>query len=197
MANITSQLDINRDRTRVGLIYWSNEAYTHFNLNSYFNRENTIQAILRTPFLGQRTHTASALEMLYKQGYTAANGDRIDATNIAIVITDGNSNINPENTPIQGIEARTAGIHIIVAAVGTTFVNHVELEGIASAPTDHNIFNVAHYDDLPNIMDQLVSGTCNGGIELIELTFVNIVLSGKCCMMYILQILMNVKATPA
>lgn len=132
-----------------------------FPLNRYNNRENVIQATMRTPFLGEKTNSASALEMLYKTGFTVANGDRINANNMAIVITDGNSNINPHMTPKEAIEARTAGIHIMVVAVGTTFVNFAELEAIASAPTDKNIYNVAHYEDLPSIMDQLVAGTCN------------------------------------
>lgn len=162
VADIISQLDVHQDRTRVGLIYWSDNAHMLFTLDQYTNRENAMQAVMRTPFLGEKTNTASALEMLYKQGFTVANGDRINANNIAIVITDGNSNINPKMTPKDAIEARTAGIHLMVVAVGSTFVNYGELEAIASTPTDLNILNVDHYEDLNTIKDQLVLSTCDG-----------------------------------
>jgi collagen type VI alpha len=88
----------------------------------------------------------------------------VNAPNIAIVITDGNSNINPAQTPDRAIEARTAGIHLMVVAVGTTFVNYGELEAIASQPTESNIFNVAHYEDLETIVEDLVLSTCDGKV---------------------------------
>ncbi len=32
--------------------------------------------------------------------YTSEAGDRVDAPNIVVVVTDGASNVKPENTPV-------------------------------------------------------------------------------------------------
>ena len=176
VAGVVSQLDVHPDRTRVGLLYWSDVAFEHFPLVAYDNRHDVTQAVLRTPYLGGRTHTASALRLLYTSAFQPRNGDRVNANNIVIVITDGDSNVNQEDTLNQAIEARTAGIHIIVVAVGQTFVNFLELEGIASAPYYQNIYNVDRYEDLPGITDQIVAGTCNGWLILSYFIYVFIYL---------------------
>ena len=44
-------------------------------------------------------------------------GDRPDAPNVALVFTDGNSNIGQDKTVPMSIEAREKGIHIIVFGV--------------------------------------------------------------------------------
>ena len=50
--------------------------------------------------------------------FTPANGDRDTVPNYAIIVTDGNSNINQQNTIKEAIEARVDGVHIITVSVG-------------------------------------------------------------------------------
>ena len=57
-----------------------------------------------------------ALKDLRTKIYDRRNGDRPDATNIAIVVTDGESNIRKDNTVVEAIKAHDADIKII--AVG-------------------------------------------------------------------------------
>ena len=47
-------------------------------------------------FRGSLTHTADALQKMKDIMFTAANGDRDDAPNVAIALSDGNSNINQD-----------------------------------------------------------------------------------------------------
>ena len=47
-------------------------------------------------FRGSLTHTADALQQMKDIMFTVANGDRDDAPNVAVVLSDGNSNINQE-----------------------------------------------------------------------------------------------------
>ena len=162
MADIVAQLDVHPTRARVGLIYWSDSAALQFPLNRFSNRQDVIQAIKRTPFMGERTNTASALRMLKDSGFTAANGDRDFARNIALMITDGNSNINPEDTIPEAIETRVNNVLLLAVAVGKTFVNQLEIEGIASEPSDLNIFQVERYSELSSRVKDLAAGTCNG-----------------------------------
>ena len=59
------------------------------------------------------------------------------------------------------LQARIAGIHIIVVSVETNR-NNFELKGMASDPDSFNLFSVERYGDLPSIVNNIVSATCNG-----------------------------------
>ena len=60
------------------------------------------------PFISGKTHTAAALNLMCTQMFTPDNGDRYDVPNYAIVITDGESNINPELTLPEAIRKMTS-----------------------------------------------------------------------------------------
>lgn len=64
MVDTVQQLDVRPDRTRVGLVYWSDSARTAFTLLDYSQvKQDVITAILRVPFLGNKTHTSDALRL--------------------------------------------------------------------------------------------------------------------------------------
>ena len=65
-------------------------------------------------YAGGRTNIAGALSMLRKDMFKVANGDRVDMPNFGILITDGLATVNQELTLPEAIEARVAGIHLIV-----------------------------------------------------------------------------------
>ena len=94
--------------------------------------------------------------MMRQDIFTESRGDRPDVPNFCIIITDGNSNINVEQTLPEAIVSRVEGIHIIVVAIGT-MVNMIELEGMASLPVDKNIFMVERISSLPNVINQVVN----------------------------------------
>ncbi len=77
-----------------------------------------LQGIRNIQFVGGRTFTADGLNMLRTVLFTSANGDRLDVPNIGIVITDGQSNINPKQTLPEAVNCRLNGIHLMVVAIG-------------------------------------------------------------------------------
>ena len=81
--------------------------------------------------------------------------------NYAIILTDGNSNINPATTVPEAISDRVQGIHLMVVAVGED-INRQELEGIASDPKDENIFTVDSIRDLPSLQRNITFSICDG-----------------------------------
>ena len=92
--------------------------------------------------------------------FTIANGDREDVPNYAIVISDGESNVDPEDTLPEAIESRIRGIHIIVVTV--TKKPNLEMKGIASDPDDKNILYVENFSMLPDLVEVLIGGMCDG-----------------------------------
>ena len=93
--------------------------------------------------------------------FRASRGDRADVQNVAVIVTDGNSNVRAERTVPDAIEARVSGVHIVVVAVGTS-LNTLELRGIASQPTADTLLTVDRIRDLPQLTARLDRATCNG-----------------------------------
>ena len=58
---------------------------------------------------GGRTNTQAALQMLYDNVFRSDRGDRNGVDNIAIVMTDGGSNINRANTVRRAQDAKNRG----------------------------------------------------------------------------------------
>jgi len=61
-----------------------------FNLNTYNNTLDLLNAI-NFRYDGGTTNTAEAIRLAYQTMFTPENGDRPNAVNILIIITDGKS----------------------------------------------------------------------------------------------------------
>lgn len=78
----------------------------------------------------------------------------------AIIITDGLSNVNAEQTIPEAELAKKQGIHIFAIGIGVS--DGWELRAIASEPADSNAFMLQQFSDLWNISDKLIDATCKG-----------------------------------
>ena len=142
-----------------------------FHLNSYDNKHDVQQAIQYMRFVGGRTHTAQALRLARESSFTAAHGARDSVPRYAFVITDGNSNINQQRTIPEAIEIRAAGVHVFTVSVGT-FVNQIELKGIASQKQSDNMFNVSSFHGLPGLVSSMPGLVCNGECCIDDYTYI-------------------------
>ena len=158
---IVDQLEIASDRTRVGALSWSDNERLNFNLNKYTHKQDVRQALGYIQFMAGKTHTASALRRMHTSMFKQTNGDRPDIPSYAIVITDGNSNINKDNTIGEAVEARVSGVHIITVSVGKQ-LGTFELKSMASQPKDKNMFQVERFDELDSLVRQMPMAFCNG-----------------------------------
>ena len=134
-------VDIAPNSTQVGVILFSDIAWTVFSLNTYAKKEPLLDAIDDIPFLRGYTNTADALCLLLEEGFTEANGARLsddDVFHIAIVITDGVSNRNSSRCGNATVLQAAQSVHnfshsILVFSIGVTDgVNEDELHAIAT-----------------------------------------------------------------
>jgi collagen type VI alpha len=160
VVSIVEQLQVSMDDTRIAAVSYSDNYVHQFFLNRYSTKQDIQLALRRIQFIGGRTNTASGIEYMKDQIFTAANGDRADAPNFAIVLSDGNSNINQQNTIPMAVQSRNKDITMIAFAVGTD-VNLFELRNIASEPYNQTIFNVMSSVDLPKIVTPIVKAVCD------------------------------------
>jgi len=141
-------------------VSYSDNYAAQFGLSTYTTKQDVQLAFRRIPFIGGRTHTAAGITYMKDQIFTAANGDRADAPNIAFVLSDGNSNVNQKDTIPSAIQARNQGINMIAFAVGTD-VNMFELRNIASEPFNKTIYTINSMYDFPTILNSIVKATCD------------------------------------
>ena len=130
-----------------------------------YRKEDVLQAIEQIDFSRGRTNTADALRMMRSQMFSRASGDRSDVPNFAIVITDGQSNINKRNTIPEAVESRIEGVHVMAVTVLPDDPS-LEIKGIASDPDSYNMFNVNKFSDLGTMTDRLIDAMCDGKVEL-------------------------------
>ena len=86
---------------------------------------------------------------------------------IAIVITDGESNLDSGRTISDAEAARAAGIEIISIGV-TDAVNMAEVSGISSLPQtlDYNYYLIEDFTTLSDVVQHIVDSTCTGNCML-------------------------------
>ena len=100
------------------------------------------------------------LSELFCDIYCFRNGDREDVENIAMIITDGVSNINYRRTVPEAEQSRDVGIHIYAVGIGLTDTR--ELDAMASSPASENSFAVNDFDELRGLEKRIFSAICEG-----------------------------------
>ena len=159
--NFTINLKLHSPESSIGVILFDNFARINFTLGEHTSLTTLSPAI--NPglpyFRGFRTNTAGALRLLLSTARNGILGIRNETSNIAIVITDGQSD-NQFST--QSAAAALHGANIFdVYAIGYGSADTNELNTIASDP--HfvyftNFFNQFDIQQLQmNLIDQLCS----------------------------------------
>lgn len=152
-------LDIDSGLYNVGLISFSDQARIEFYLNSYLSKEELENATASVKYVYGSTHTAMAFRVAREAIFTEVNGDRPDAPNLIIMITDGQSNINHEETLPQAQMLKDSGVTILTVAIG--FTTHTdELIGMTSKPVQENLFYVDRFSGLEDLHTKIVEPIC-------------------------------------
>ena len=114
---------------------------------------------------GGTTNTAGAIEYVVNNSFTTSAGNRDDAIDVLITITDGESNNKTETIRV----AQSIGVHNIRSyAIGVgNFTNSAELQAIASDP--QHVFNVQNYAALFTLQRELSRAACIGMMLLFQL----------------------------
>ncbi|KAL5006010.1 hypothetical protein ScPMuIL_017168 [Solemya velum] len=150
--------DIDSGNVRVGIVLYSSEVNVQFQLSRYSSRAAMFDRIDNIEYIPGNTNTAGGIRTMRQEMFTRANGDRPNVRNVAIVMTDGVSNINSHSTLTEAETARLDGIHIYAIGIGLTDTR--ELNGIASLPASQNSFSVQSFDDLHGVDEKIFQGIC-------------------------------------
>ncbi|XP_069108494.1 cartilage matrix protein-like [Argopecten irradians] len=155
--------DIDSGNVRVGLLIYSSRVEIQFHLNQYQTQSEVFKAIDRVPYILGSTNTADGLMVMRNEMFSFQNGDRANVPNVAIVVTDGQSNINSRRTIPEAQKAKGAGIDIY--AIGIGLAETSELQAIASEPLTDFLYTVRGFEDLHHLKNRMFESICPGNIS--------------------------------
>ena len=160
IVHFVSAADIDSGNVRIGALLYSTDVKVQFQLNEYQTKEDIIDAIKKIPYVYGSTNTYGGLNVMRTQMFTQQNGDRPTVPNIAILLTDGVSNVNAFETVPEAEKARADNIHIY--AVGIGLADTTELSQIASPPIAENMFVVDDFQALTALKEKILDQFCPG-----------------------------------
>lgn len=133
--------------TKFAAIKFSDKAHLLFN---FVSPDQAKTKLLNVPQNGGWTNTQDALKMARNLFLNpAASGHRQNARRLAVVVTDGNSNIQRDQTIPQAIQLKGIGTRVMVIAVGNYGDSgRKEMKDIASYPPEENLFFVDDFNDM-------------------------------------------------
>ncbi|XP_069108499.1 cartilage matrix protein-like [Argopecten irradians] len=160
MKDIVRAAPIDSGHYRVAVLVFNSNVKVTLLLDAIDNQEDLLTYIDNIPYSYGNTNTASALQAMRDTIFIPANGDRPDAKNLAIVLTDGESNINSGRTIPEADAAKREGVEIY--GIGIGLMETSEIDGISSKPLDTHSFNVDNFDNLNDMKADIFSKICIG-----------------------------------
>ena len=155
--NLIDRLNIGPNATQVAVIVFGSNAAVNFRFGTYQSGNAVESAIRNITYSGGSTNLNDALFLLWSDVYAPDRGSRPGMSRVAVIITDGEDNENPELTLSNAtICKNTAGVRLMAVGV-TDKINERRLRSIAS-PGNENYYSVAGYEQLANITNALNSG---------------------------------------
>lgn len=150
---------------RVSALTFSKRSTVEFLFNTHINKPDPEQEILNNiaemVYTKGVTNTSGALRLARAELFQQQNGDREEVQNLAVIITDGNSNVDRD--PIQDADKlKDDGVYIFGIAVGTDkSINVAEIESIVSDPDE--LVRLKTYNDLIPFRETIIKRMCKRG----------------------------------
>ncbi|XP_052778428.1 uncharacterized protein LOC128215858 [Mya arenaria] len=137
--------------SRFGLLTYNHFSTIRFQMNTFVNKQELLDAVDNLPYIRGSTDTGTALETM-RGMFNPKFGDRQDAPNFCLLMTDGESD-DYDNTIEQANLAKKKGITIV--GIGVGLKNATELRNIASSPADENAVLLKDFDELKKVTDRI------------------------------------------
>ncbi|MGH0153081.1 UNVERIFIED_CONTAM: hypothetical protein FKN15_023815 [Acipenser sinensis] len=153
VRRVVENMDVQENKDQVALVQYSNDAAAAFYLNTYSTKEDVLNTIRGLTHKGGRPlNTGAALQFVMDNVFTASSGSRRleGVPQVLILLTGGSS-----RDDVAGPATTLKGLGVVLFDIGTQSVDASELQTIASIPT--NALSVSDFDDLPNIVQLLLS----------------------------------------
>lgn len=158
VANLVDTFEVGPAHTRVGVVRYSDQPTTAFELGRFDSREAVKAAAGTLAYDGGHTNTGDALRYITRHSFSRQAGGRPGDRafkQVAILLTDGRS----QDLVLEAAAAaHRAGIRIFAVGVGEALKE--ELQEIASEPKSAHVFHVSDFDAIDKIRGKLRRRLC-------------------------------------
>ncbi|KAF7477201.1 Hypothetical predicted protein [Marmota monax] len=156
ISRIVEVFEIGPKRVQIALAQYSGDPRTEWQLNAHRDKKSLLQAVANLPYKGGNTLTGMALNFIRQQSFRTQAGMRPRARKIGVLITDGKSQ---DDVEAPSKKLKDEGVELF--AIGIKNADEVELKMIATDPDDIHAYNVADFESLSKIVDDLTINLCN------------------------------------
>ncbi|KAK1795848.1 hypothetical protein P4O66_009870, partial [Electrophorus voltai] len=152
LMTLVDRVTLGHNATRMGLLLYSPEGRLEFSLARYVTKEDVKWAICKMPYMGEGTHTGTAIRKATQEAFYSAWAG---VSKVTVVITDGQTDKRePVKLDLAVREAHTASIEMfamgIVNASDPTQVEFLwELNLITSDPDSEHMYLIDDFNTLP------------------------------------------------
>lgn len=157
LENLFETNEIDSGQLKVSLSFFNKNHKLLGNLKKYATKAAYAAAIAKLPkqIRGKKASGGVAMKKTRTKVFKKKFGDRRDAANVVILITDSKTNILPKKFAEEAQSLQEAGVKIVTLGIGKADIN--ELKSVASKPSSENNIMVASYNDLqkPAIVDMI------------------------------------------
>ncbi|XP_067657204.1 location of vulva defective 1-like [Haliotis asinina] len=158
IKSVLSTSDIDGGKVRAAVVTYSTNTAVHINLNDFKTSKEMYGALDGIPYVPGWTNAAEAFQTLRLKVFTPRTGDRHNVKNVALLITDGRSNINKDRVVQEASEVKKTGTHVLAVGVGLASLE--EVDNVVTSPASENRFTVAGYEDLRGLGEVLFPFLC-------------------------------------
>ncbi|XP_044194436.1 collagen alpha-1(XII) chain-like [Thunnus albacares] len=156
LNQIVSNFNIGPDKVQIGLVQYSSNPRTEWQLNTHQTKQSLLKAIAKLRQRGGGTNTGRALKYLVHVLFKPSVGMRADSQKIVVLITDGESEDNVFST-----SQHLRDTDVEVYTIGIKNANETQLRAVASDPKEIHMFSVIDSSFLLDIIDNLTNNLCN------------------------------------
>ncbi|XP_062298281.1 uncharacterized protein LOC134003171 [Scomber scombrus] len=162
LRKIVNIVDIGPDKVQIGLVQFSGDPKTEWELNTHQTNQSLLEAITKLPYKGGNTMTGIALQLVLHYNFKPNVGMRADSQKIIILITDGKSQ---DNVSLASDHLRDSGIEIY--AIGVKDADKSQLLEITANPA--HVYMVDDFNGLERIVNDLIINICaNSSLDHLE-----------------------------
>lgn len=178
VKDIVRFLDFGSNQSRVAAVSFSNKLFPEFQFDDYTTKDEVLEAITSIQHSrGDATRTYLALEHTSTVIFKPGNGERPDAKDVVIVLTDGETNSGSydhhwaasakRQTQFEAARIKARPAVIFAIGVGSA-VDVAELNGMSSDPDDQYTIQFATFGDLntDGVKQVLLDKKCGGRFTL-------------------------------
>lgn len=153
VQRVIETLSVGENKDRVSVVQYSRDTQTHFSLNTYTEKQDVLAAVQQLNHKGGTPlNTGAALDYVRDNAFADSSGSRHQegVPQILILLSGGRS-----QDDVASAAAALKQDKVVPFCVGTRNADILEHQMIAHNPS--YAFSVLRFDDIGNVLQQLVS----------------------------------------